>query len=316
MKKTFNIRQMKSFILFALIIISYQSSFAQELYIGASSEFFLKNNTDFTTSSSVITVASTGAFSVEADSDWGSELEYVDGEVKAYGTGETKLPVGNNGVYLPVNANHTGNIVGSYHNSAPTGGTLGANVDDISEIEYWQLTGNAIITLPWNENSDITTLVNDNGGELNSVAIVGLDTGIWDLVSAPQTNVVTGNLLNGNVTSDGGNEVVLNGFSQFTFGIDHQVVLVVEDVFLSNGISLLANPVKSDDSSILFKSSNELSDLKVTLYDLTGRELRLYNKVSTSGGIGSLTKPNLQSGIYLLKFDHDGKQGIKKIIIE
>ena len=47
-----------------------------------------------------------------------------------------------------------------------------------------------------------------------------------------------------------------------------------------------------------------------------GRELRLYNKVSTSGGIGSLPKPNLKSGIYLLKFDHEGKQGIKKIIIE
>lgn len=316
MNKRFKIEQIKLFLLFALAIVTYQNNFAQELYIGAGSEFFIKNNTDFTTSSSVITVASNGKFSVEAGSDWGSSTEYVDGEVTAYGTGETKLPVGNNGVYLPVNANHIGNIIGSYFNSAPASGALGTNVDDTSEIEYWQLSGNAIITLPWNENSDITSLVNDNGGEIGSVAIVGLNTGTWNLVSAPQTNVVTGDLLNGDVTSDNSNEVALNGFSQFTFGIDHQVVLAVDDLFLSTGINILSNPISAHDSNIQFTASDELKDLKVTLYDIMGRELRFYHKISTSNGIGNLPKPNLQSGIYLLKFEHEGKQGVKKIIIE
>lgn len=306
----------QSIILLLIILFTSHIGFSQELYIGSNSEFFLKNNTDFTTSSTTVMVASSGKFSVEAGSDWGSALEYVDGEVTVYGTGETNLPIGNNGVYLPVFAKHTGDIVGSYVNSAPTGGSNGADVTDVSDVEYWELTGNAIIKLPWNPASDISSLVNDNAVGVHSVAIVGLDTGVWNLVSLTGSNTVNGDVLNGDVTSDAGNEVDLNGFSQFTFGIDAQAALAVEDLFLSTGINLLSNPVDANEQYIQFTSSNDLHDLEVTLFDIMGRKLRTYSNVSTSGGIGSLHKPNLRSGIYLLRFDHEGKQGVKKIIIE
>lgn len=317
MKKNFKIKlSIKVITLLVLTFFTSQITLSQELYVGAGSEFYLKNNTDFTTSNTVVTVVSSGKFSVEADNDWGSEQEYVDGEVTVYGSGETKLPIGNNSIYAPVFANHTGNIVASYLNSSPTSGTNGINVDAVSNVEYWKLTGNAIITLPWNSASDITTLVNDNGGNLSSVAIVGLETGVWNLVSATQTNVVTGDLTNGDVTSDNANEVVLNDFSQFTFGIDHQVVLAIDDLFLSNGINLISNPIKINAESIRFTSANDLSGLEVTLFDIMGRKIHSYKNISTHNRIGTLEKPNLKSGIYLLKFDHDGKQGVKKIIIE
>ena len=60
---------------------------------------------------------------------------------------------------------------------------------------------------------------------------------------------VTGDLQNGDVTSDANNEVNLNGFTQFTFGIDHQVVLSIKDQTLSNGIKMVSNPVKSTDET-------------------------------------------------------------------
>ena len=304
-----------SFLLF-FTLLSFQNSKAQELFVGSNTEFYLKANTNFTTSNTIVTLDSSGKFSVEAGSDWGSNQEYVNGEVKAYGDGETKLPIGNNGVYAPVMANHTGIITGSYSNSVPTSGSNGVDVDAVSNIEYWKLAGNAIITLPWNDNSDITSLVNNNGGKLSSVAIVGYDSGVWNLVSASQTNIVTGDLLNGDVTSDINNEVNLNSFTQFTFGIDHQVVLAVNDLFLSNGISILSNPVKASDRNIQFTSSNELKGLKVTLYNILGEKIKYYRNVSTYNGIGILRKPHLNSGIYLLRFDYEGKQGVKKIIIE
>ncbi|MCF6296481.1 MAG: T9SS type A sorting domain-containing protein [Flavobacteriaceae bacterium] len=304
-----------SFLLLIFFLL-VQNTFSQDLYIGASSEFYLKSNTDFTTSNTVVTVNTSGKFSVEAGSDWGFAQEYVDGEVTAYGNGETKLPVGNNGVYAPVFANHTGNIVGSYFNATPTNGSNGAGVDAVSNVEYWKLTGNAIITLPWNNASGITSLVNDNGGALNSIAIVGNDNGTWNLVSAVGTNIVSGDLLTGNTTSDASNEVALNGFSQFTFGIDHQILLTVNDLFLFNGISILSNPIKSGKNNIQFRSENNLNNLEISLYDLRGRQLRLYQNVSIQNGIGTLQKPNLPSGVYLLKFSHEGKQGVKKIIIE
>lgn len=304
-----------SFILF-FTLLSFENSKAQELFVGSNAEFYLKTNTNFTTSNTVVTLDSSGKFSVEASSDWGSSQEYVNGEVNAYGDGETKLPIGNNGVYAPVMANHTGNITGSYFNSAPTSGSNGADVDAVSNMEYWKLTGNAIITLPWNDNSDITSLVNNNGGKLSSVSIVGYDSGVWNLVSASQTNVVTGDLLNGDVTSDINNEVNLDGYTQFTFGIDHQAVLAVNDLFLSNGISILSNPVKASNRNIQFRSSNELKGLKVTLYNILGEKIKYYRNVSIYNGIGTLRKPNLDNGIYLLRFDYEGKQGVKKIIIE
>ena len=304
-----------SFILF-FALLSFQNGKAQDLFVGSNAEFFLKANTNFTTSNTIVTLDSSGKFSIEAGSDWGSNQEYVNGEVNTYGDGETKLPIGNNGVYAPVMANHTGNITGSYFNSAPTSGSNGADVDAVSNIEYWKLTGNAIITLPWNDNSDITSLVNNNGGKLSSVSIVGYDSGVWNLVSASQTNVVTGDLLNGDVTSDINNEVNLNSYTQFTFGIDHQAVLAVNDLFLSNGISIISNPVKASDRNIQFTSSNELIGLKVTLYNILGEKIKYYRNVSTYNGIGTLRKPHLDSGIYLLRFDYEGKQGVKKIIIE
>lgn len=303
-------------VLLFVFFLAFQIGYSQGLYIGSGSEFYLKKNTDFTTGNTVVTTDLSGIFSLEAGADWGSNLEYVNGEVVVYGGGETKLPLGDNGVYAPVLAEHTGNINASYFNSSPPIGSNGVDVDAVADVEYWELSGNAVITLPWNDDSDITSLVNDNGGVLSSVSIVGLNGGVWDLVSASQSNTVNGDLLNGDVKSDENNKVNLDTFSQFTFGIDHQAALAINDLFLSTGIDLLANPVKAYESTIRFKASNDLVDLKATLYDVMGKTIKFYDNIKTYNGIGVLQKPNLKSGLYFLKFDHNGKQGVKKIIIE
>jgi len=303
-------------ILLFFTLLSFQKSESQELYIGSGGQFFLKSNTDFTTSSSLVSVVNNGELILEAGSDWGSDTEYVEGSVSVIGTGDTKLPTGDNGVYAPVFAKHTGNITASYVNSSPMSGSNGSNVDAVANVEYWELTGNAVITLPWNSNSEIANLVNNNGGKLGSVAIVGYDNGTWDLISGIATSLVTGDLQNGDVTSDANNEVNLNGFTQFTFGIDHQVVLSVKDQVLTNGIKIVSNPIKSTDEQIQFLTKSEMKDLQITLYDINGRQIKVFKDVKTFGNVGVLNKPNLKSGIYLMKFVHEGKQGVKKIIIE
>jgi hypothetical protein len=178
------------------------------------------------------------------------------------------------------------------------------------------MTGNAVITLPWNDSSDITNLVNNNGGSLSSVSIVGYNAGDWNLISATQTNTVTGDLLNGSVTSDTANEVNLNTYSQFTFGIDHQVVLAVSNLVLNNKITILSNPVKATESVIKFSTITEMKDLQVSLFDIMGRKVQSYSHISTYNGTGSIQKSSLKSGMYFLVFEHEGKQGVKKIIIE
>ena len=305
------------FILFLALGVFFAGlSFAQNLYVGSGAEFYLMNNTDFTTSNSLVTLDPSGTFSVQAGSDWGSDQEYVDGSVTAYGTGETILPTGNDGVFAPVTATHTGTVTGSYVSAAPTSGNNGANVDAVSDKEYWELTGNAVITLPWNNASDITSLVNNNGGSLNSVSIVGYNGGEWNLVSAPQTNTVIGDLLDGAVTSDTSNEVNLNTYSQFTFGIDHQVVLAVSNLVLNNKITILSNPVKASENVIKFSTITEMKEMQVSLFDIMGRKIQSYSRISTYNGIGTIQKSSLNSGLYFLVFDFEGKQGVKKIIIE
>jgi hypothetical protein len=302
-------------VLLFLALISFQS-LAQELYVGPNTEFYLSSGLVFTTSNTVVQVNDSGIFSLEADSNWGSDNEFVDGLVKVYGTGNTKLPIGNQGVYAPVTMDHTGDVTAKYSNTAPADGTNGTDIDAVSNVEFWELTGNAVVTLPWNENSDITSLVNNNGGALSAVSLVGLNGGVWDLISESGSFTVAGDLLNGSVTSDLNNQVDLNAYGQYTFGIDHQIVLSVNDLFLTTGISLLSNPVKPVEENIRFATSGEIIDLNVSIYDITGRLMKHFDKVDLSLGEGNLPKSNLKSGLYFVKFEHEGKQGVKKLIIE
>ena len=299
-----------------LLLGALSSVMAQDLYVGPNAEFYLAKDLVFTTSNTVVTVDASGTFSMEAGTNWGSAQEFVDGNVSVYGAGETTVPVGDNGVYAPVVMKHSTDVSAQYSNSAPSGGTNGTDVDAVSGVEFWELTGNAVVTLPWNENSDITSLVNDNGGVLSAVSIVGLTGGVWDLISASRSFTVTGDLLNGNVSSDLNDEVNLDRFGQYTFGIDNQVVLSVNDLFLSTGINLLSNPVKAEENHIRFMASGEMVDLKASIYDINGRLLKRFDKIELSVGEGNLPKPNLKSGLYFLKFEHEGKQGVKKLIIE
>ena len=301
-------------LLFTLFFL--QNVKAQELYVGSGATFFLKSNTTFTTSNTLVTLDPAGKFSVEAGNDWGSETEYVNGEVEAKGQGETKLPTGNNGVYAPVIVDHSTNVKAAYVNNAPSSGANGVDVNAVSDIAYWKLSGNAVVTLPWNESSNMTDFVNNNGGNLNAISIVGLDNGMWNLVSATQTNVVKGDLLKGQVKSDPNNEVNLDAYSEFTFGIDHQEALSINNLFLTNDIQIVSNPIKSYESSIRFTADNDMRDLQLELFDMTGTKIKTYYPVNTYNRNGSIEKPNLRAGLYFLKFYHEGKQGVKKLIIE
>lgn len=306
----------RSLLLLMFFTLTSIQSYAQELYVGSNAEFYLSNLAMFTTSNTVVQVDDAGVFSVDAGNTWGSNQEYVDGRVKVYGTGSSVLPTGNNGVYAPVTMNHDTEATATYVNQTPSDGTNGTDVDAVSTVEYWQLTGTGVATLPWNENSDITNLVNNNGGALSAVAIVGLNAGVWDLVSASHTFTVTGDLLNGTVTSDLNVPVNFDGFSEFTFGIDHQTVLSVDDLFIQTGLSLVSNPVRSYESEIRFLSATELIDLKVSIFDINGRMVKKYDQFRAAPGEGALPKSNLKSGLYFVKFEHEGKQGVKKLLIE
>ena len=79
---------------------------------------------------------------------------------------------------------------------------------------------------------------------------------------------------------------------------------------------MLSNPVKAIEENVRFATSGEIVGLKVSIYDINGRLMKRFDKVDLSLGEGNLPKSNLKSGLYFVKFEHEGKQGVKKIIIE
>lgn len=304
-------------LLFCFTILSGISGLeAQAIFVGDDSLFYLGNGSEFTTSDNTVEVADNGDFFIEAGNAWGDEQEFVNGSLTALGSGMTKLPIGNNGVYAPVNADHSGDMTAEYFNEPPAAGSNGQGVDAVGVVEYWELSGNAIITLPWNADSGIEQLVNDNGGVFNSISIVGLNSGVWDLVSGTQTFILEGDVNEGDVTSDPNQSVDLNGFTQFTFGIDTETVLALEDEIFSSGFSLLSNPVRLGETEIKFSSKQEFNKLEINVFDLNGRLVRTYNNVETYNGSGQVSKGGLKSGLYFVKFEENGKTGVKKMLVE
>ena len=289
---------------------------AQNVVVADGGSFYLGSGLDFSSGNSIVAVDENGTFSLEAGNTWGSATEYVDGEVEVLGTGLTKIPVGDMGAYAPVTAEHSSAMTAAYLKESPSAGSNGDNVDAVGTVEYWRLSGTAIITLPWNPESGIEDLVNNNGGNLNSVAIVGLNAGVWDLISQSQSFTVMGDAQNGDVTSDLSQASDLEQFSEITFGIDDQSALSTDDLFLNTGISILSNPLDPDASHIRFTVDDNSLDLKASLYDIFGRLIRSYDDLNLQFGEGQIPAANLKSGIYILRFEGGGRSGSKKIIIQ
>jgi len=74
MKNYFKFYVFRISFLLLFTFLFFQNSSAQELFVGVGSEFYLKKNTNFTTSSTIVTVNSSGKFIVEADNDWALPL--------------------------------------------------------------------------------------------------------------------------------------------------------------------------------------------------------------------------------------------------
>ena len=305
-------------IFFNIIILlsGWHTCAAQSLYLGNQGEFFLGNELAFTTNSQVVLTEPGSVFTLQSGSTWGSEQEYVQGKVYVQGTGQTLVPIGDDGVYAPVDFDHSGEASAAYFNSSPQTGDLGNNVDAIADVEYWELTGNAVVTLPYNESSKIADLIGNNGNVLNSLSIVGLNSGVWNLISEPQTSTVIGDLNSGKVSSDPFNKVDLNGFGQFTFGIDHQIVLGLNDIQFISGIKILSNPIKTHEIGIQFKANPDWNELKASIYDINGKLVRNYLRVKMEYGEGLIPATGLNNGLYIIRFEHDGRSGTKKILIQ
>ncbi len=134
------------------------------------------------------------------------EATFIDGYVKKAGTDSFIFPVGDNGAFRPFSVSSdqalgayygvnpavavTSNPAGGDYGVLPAGGpfstaSLGDGLAAVSTSEYWDINGTSPskITLSWNDNSAVNTLVTNRG--LSKLTIAGWDGNKW--VNLPAT---------------------------------------------------------------------------------------------------------------------------------
>ncbi len=161
------------------------------LYIGDNASFHMTSGAyNFgaspATTKTTKTASIYGNLSFATGVTWSNagNAHYADGYVRHYGTDKFLFPLGDGGVYAPLEAtasDATG-IDAAYFNANPSavGTALDATVLGISAVEYWNLlplaTAQAKISLTWRMASDIATLTGNN---LNKLTIAGWDGSKW-----------------------------------------------------------------------------------------------------------------------------------------
>jgi hypothetical protein len=230
-----------------------QSSSQGSMYISGNAEAAIFGSHDFVNGSGTLgngiiatdRTSINSVFSWVAGSSWtnASDVAFVDGYAKKYGSGSFIFPIGDNGKYRPaaisgmVNSTDatmaayylanpssaiTSNISGGNHGVLPSGGPFaisskGSDLSNVSSVEYWDIDGvNPVkITLTYDNNSNASLLTSNN---INTLSIVGWNGSQWvkipSTVDATSITGGTSSITSGSITTNAA--IIPNTYSVYT----------------------------------------------------------------------------------------------------
>jgi hypothetical protein len=222
-------------------------------FVGSGGEMAIFGSHDFQNGSGTLGngVIATDRTSVDNLFSWvegaswtnASDLAFVDGYVRKYGSGAFIFPIGDNNKYRPIGISSmvnttdattaayyladpsiaiTSNIIGGNYGalplSAPFSTSLkGADIQTVSNAEYWDIDGvNAVkITLTYDNVSSVSLLTNNN---INTLSIVGWNGSQWVKIpsSVDATSILggTSSITLGSITTNA--TIVPNTYSVYT----------------------------------------------------------------------------------------------------
>lgn len=264
-----------------------------------SGNFYFGNPPASTTTTRTQSTYGILAFNSTATWSGASNVHYVDGYVRIYGTSPFVFPIGQSGVYAPakVIANAATGVDAAYYNSDPSaiGTNLDTDVANISSVEYWDihsLTASGKISLSWRSSSNITTITN---GVLNDLTILGYDGSKWVKIASKVdfTSIqgATSNFIGGSISSL--SNVDLTSFTAFTLGakIGECSPLVTSSGVTKtwNGSWSPSDPTLSDPVIINSAYSGNLScnslELNADITLVNGEFVEVVNDVTGTGKI-------------------------------
>lgn len=170
-------------------------------------------------------VPTKGYFNFAPGSKWveAQDFKYIDGYVRYFGNTKFLFPIGDNYMYRPCGISGGSYTEACYYGVDPTsavtddlrGGDFpvlpgtgpfpSVNSDDkviqVSEYEYWDINGTdpTIITLTWNDASEIDLITNN---DLERLTIVGWNGSVWEAIPS-KIDLQTVGQMNNNLSFTG-----------------------------------------------------------------------------------------------------------------
>jgi hypothetical protein len=315
------IQSLLPYILFVSAIFSGNMVHSQmknggDLFVGDDSALYIDAET-FDFGSGTITTSRTkshyGVLSMSDGSSWAgaSETHFVDGYVQTHSTEAFVLPVGQSGVYAPIQVtpSNAGGVDAAYFRSPANavGTVFDASVTAVSSVEYWDITSTgakAGISLSWSSSSDISALTSSS---LATLSIVGNNGAAWVTIpSIVDEYSILGEISNlgyGSITSN--KEVDLSAYSAFSFGTTTTKQLSVAKF---EKVELMAYV---NNNRLAIKASLPITALIV--YDMTGKQTA---SERLNGDLEYDIPFNHADGIYIARIELDNGASLitKKII--
>lgn len=268
-----------------------------------------------------------------------SDAQFVDGFVRVLHSDAFTFPIGTNGKYRPISISGGAYTSAAYYEGLPPGITIDKNgkgirshktlnsevaknatIMNVSDQEYWEVDGESPVklSLTWNVNSNIQ---NFTEGDLNSLSIIGLKDGVWEVVSSNvDKRVIDGSRFDRTFTKDESNlyigsisttdHIVPNDYDYFT------LASVNTDNVLGNfAMDFYPNPkVLGNPLNINFRLPNTNGGT-VRIY--TADQILLIEQ-DVTGLSGELVIPKVAnaSGAYIVSItDDQGNSQFKNLII-
>lgn len=286
-----------------------------DLFIGDNSIFSIGSE-KFVFGSGTTTTSRTkldyGVLSFHNGVSWSgaNDTHFVDGYAKTYSTSAFILPVGQSGVYAPVQITpSTPNGVDAAYfrlNPSSIGSVVDESISSISSLEFWDINSsgaNAAISLSWRSSSNIQGLTSSS---LSNLTIVGWNCSKWVTIpSIVDEHSILGDISSLNSGSISSNtEVDLSIYSAFSIGTSKTTVTNEQ---IPNRIEFLTY---INQNNLYVEASSKITAIEI--YDITGNQV----KNEKVGGEHTYTTPfQYEESIYiaLIRFE-DGMYRTKKLM--
>jgi len=298
---------------FATVQIRAQNEAMETIYIDNNGVFTLDTDVYYFGSGMVSTSRSNSNYGVLAfgKGSWqgASDSNYVDGYVETLLNTIFTFPIGQSGIYAPVQVTPTSEdgIVAAYFRADPAQISISKNValQTLSNLEYWDIRSTnsvAGIALSWRPSSE---LANWLGSNLNELTIVGWDGNNWmpipstveEISFEDQTSTINSGSIRTNSTTN------LKAYSAFSLGGSTTKLSVSQ--YKTLRLSTYINK-----SQFYLESNFRIKAFSI--YDITGK---LVTTVVVPGSLKWDMPFYHEEGVYIVKIElEDGLvQMVKKI---